>query len=65
LAALCRSNMAFFDLAVDAVLKNSREMAYHALLIDPLTAAVCSPFEIKSMFDELYEADKPYIPNLK
>ncbi|MBO7748341.1 alpha-galactosidase [Paenibacillus sp. MWE-103] len=65
LAALCRSNMAFFDLAVNAVLENSREMAYHALLIDPLSAAVCSPAEIKSMFDELYEADKPYIPDLR
>jgi alpha-galactosidase len=65
LAAFCRSNMSFFELAVNAVLENSREMAYHALLIDPLTAAVCSPGEIHRMFDELYEADKDYIPTLK
>jgi alpha-galactosidase len=65
LAALCRSNMSFFELAVGAVLEQNRDMAYHALLIDPLTAAVCSPGEIKMMFDELYEADKAYIVPLK
>ncbi|WP_274651135.1 alpha-galactosidase [Paenibacillus humicola] len=64
LAALCRSNMAFFELAVDAVIQRSRDMAFHALLVDPLTSAVCSPEEIKRMFDELYEADRAYIPEL-
>ena len=28
------------------------------LMMDPLTAAVCSLDEIKAMFDELYEAEK-------
>lgn len=65
LAALCRSNMSFFELAVNAVLEQSREMAFHALLVDPLSAAVCSPAEIKQMFDELYEADKDYIIPLR
>jgi alpha-galactosidase len=64
LAALCRSNMAFFDLAVNAVLTKDKEMARHALMVDPLTAAVCSLSEIKSMFDELYEAEKDYIGEL-
>lgn len=65
LAALCRSNMAFFELAVTAVLNRDKEAALHALMVDPLTAAVCSLEEIKAMFDELYEAEKPYIPELK
>ncbi|WP_010271623.1 alpha-galactosidase [Paenibacillus senegalensis] len=64
LAALCRSNMAFFELAVSAVLNNDKEAALHALMIDPLSAAVCSLDEIKAMFDELYEAEKPYIAEL-
>ena len=42
LAALNRSNMAFFELAVEAVLQKDREMAMRALMMDPLTAAVCS-----------------------
>lgn len=65
MAALCRSNMAFFELAVSAVMNNDREMARHALMIDPLTAAVCSPAEIHAMFDELYEVEREYLPELK
>jgi alpha-galactosidase len=65
LAALCRSNMAFFDLAVNSVLNNDKEMALHALMVDPLTAAVCSLSEIKDMFDELFEAEREYIGDLK
>ncbi|MEK5644517.1 alpha-glucosidase/alpha-galactosidase [Paenibacillus rhizosphaerae] len=65
LAALCRSNMAFFDLAVGAVLNNDKEMARHALMVDPLSAAVCSLDEISGMFEELYEAERDFIPVLK
>lgn len=65
LAALCRSNMAFFDLAVGAVLNNDKEMARHALMVDPLSAAVCSLDEISDMFEELYEAERDFIPVLK
>ncbi len=61
LAALCRSNQSFFELAVDAALNKDKEMAMHALMMDPLTAAVCSLGEIKAMFDELYEAERNYI----
>jgi alpha-galactosidase len=61
LAALNRSNMAFFELAVSAALQKDKEMAFYALMLDPLTSAVCSLSEIKNMFEELYEADKEYI----
>lgn len=64
LAALNRSNMSFFELSVEAVLQKDRDMAMRALMMDPLTAAVCSLGEIKEMFDELYEAEKDYIPEL-
>jgi alpha-galactosidase len=57
--------MAFFDLAVEAVRRNDKEMARHALMLDPLTAAVCSLEEIGSMFDELYEAEQGFVPVLK
>jgi alpha-galactosidase len=65
LAALCRSNMAFFELAVAAVLENDKEMARHALMVDPLSAAVCSLKEISDMFEELYEAERDFIPDLR
>ncbi|RKP49909.1 alpha-galactosidase [Cohnella endophytica] len=65
LAALCRTNMSFFELAVEAVMEQDREKALYALYMDPLSAAVCSPAEIKSMFEEIWEADAPYLPNWK
>lgn len=65
LAALNRSNMAFFELTVEAVLQKDREMAMRALMVDPLSAAVCSFAEIKEMFDELYEAEKDFIAELR
>lgn len=61
LAALNKSNMSFFNLAVEAVLEQSRELARHALMVDPLTAAVLSLREIRDLFDELYEAEADYI----
>ncbi|WHY85941.1 alpha-galactosidase [Neobacillus novalis] len=65
LAALCRSNMAFFELAVQAVLENDKEKALYALTIDPLTSAVCSLAEIKEMFEELFEAEREFIGDLR
>ncbi len=65
LAALCRSNMAVYELAAIAVLERSREAALHAFLLDPLTAAVCCPAEIRRMAEELLEAEQQYIPDLR
>jgi alpha-galactosidase len=65
MAALCASNMAVFDLAATAVIERSKEAAIHALMLDPLTAAVCSPKEIRAMTLELFEAEKEYLPEYK
>jgi alpha-galactosidase len=61
LAALCASNMAFFDLAVTAALNHDRQATYHALMLDPLTAAVCAPDEIVRMADELFAAEAAFL----
>ena len=58
LAALDAAHMYVHELLVEAVLERSREAALHALLLDPLTAAVCSPAETRSMFDEMWEAEQ-------
>lgn len=65
LAALNRSNMAVYDMTVRAIMNNSYEMAEQALMLDPLTAAVCSLEEMREMFAELYDAEKDYIPELR
>lgn len=62
LAGLCRSNMSVFELAVDGILKCNRESIIHAMMLDPLSAAVCSPAEIRDMAEELFKAEKSYIP---
>jgi len=62
LAALDAQHMAFHDLVATAVLERDREAAVHALMMDPLTAAVCSLEEIRQMFDEMTEAQRDYLP---
>jgi alpha-galactosidase len=61
-AAICDWNMRMYELAAIACVARSREAAAHALMLDPLTAAVCCPAEIKQMTDELFEAEKDFLP---
>lgn len=63
LAAIDRSHMAIHSLLADSVLRGDRELAVQALLLDPLTAAVCSPQEIRAMFRELVEAEAQDLPS--
>ncbi|MFH1927902.1 MAG: alpha-galactosidase [Chloroflexota bacterium] len=63
LALLNQQHMAFHDLVATAVLEQDREAAVHALMVDPLTAAVCSLAEIRQMFDEMVEAESDYLPD--
>lgn len=61
LAALNMSNIAVQQLTVDACLQKSREKAYYATALDPLTAGQCDLDQIRAMFDELWEADQPWL----
>ena len=61
LAALNRAHMAVHELVVQALLRRDREAARHALVLDPLTAAVCSLDEIDRLFGEMWEAQRPYL----
>lgn len=62
LAAIDNTHMAVHDLMAQAILESDREAAVHALLLDPLTAAVCSPEEARAMFDEMAAAQAEYLP---
>ena len=64
-AALCDANMRFFDLAAEAVINQSMETAIHALMLDPLTSAVCSLAEIRKMAEELFKAEKKFLKDYK
>jgi alpha-galactosidase len=61
LAALNRSHMAVHELVVQALLNHDRQAALYAMMIDPLTAAVCSPAEIRQMFDEMWAAQRDHL----
>jgi len=61
LAALNRSHMAVHTLMCDALLTHNKEAACYAMLLDPLSAAVCSPAEISALFNEMWEAERDYL----
>ncbi len=58
LAALNRAHMAVHELVVEALIERDRAKAKTALMLDPLTAAVCSLEEIDRLFDEMWEAER-------
>ena len=62
MAAICASNMAMYDLGATAAIERSKDAAIHALMLDPLTAAMCSPAEIKAMTLELFAAERAFLP---
>jgi len=62
LAGLNRTHMAVHELVVEALLERSQEKARYALMLDPLTAAVCSLDEIARLFDEMWEAERESMP---
>ncbi len=65
MAALCASNMWMYDLGATAAIERSKDAAIHALLLDPLCAAVCSPAEIKAMTLEMFDAEAEFLPGYK
>lgn len=65
MAALCASNMAFFDLAATAVIERSKEAAIHALMLDPLCAAVCAPAQIRAMAEEMFKAEARFLKGFR
>jgi alpha-galactosidase len=65
MAAICDSNMRMFDLAADAAIEKSKQLATYALSLDPLTSAVCSPAEIAELTRRLFEAEAEFLPGFK
>ena len=52
-------------LAVEAALEGDRDKAFYACLVDPLASAMLSPAEIKQMFDELFAANRQWMPQFE
>jgi alpha-galactosidase len=62
LAAVNRTNIGVQTLAVRAALVGDRENVYHAVALDPLTAALLTLDEIHAMTDELLLAHADLLP---
>lgn len=65
LALLCGTSAQIEELAVEGSLAGDRDMIYQAICYDPLTAAVCSLREIRRMVDEMFEANREWLPQFK
>ncbi len=63
--ALCTSNIMVQKAAVEGALSLDKEKIYFAILLDPNTASVCSPSEIREMTEELLKAEAKWIPKFK
>jgi alpha-galactosidase len=64
LAALNRTNINVQELIVEAALTGSKEAVYHAVMLDPLTAAVCTLSQIHEMVSEMLVAQAEWLPKL-
>ena len=62
LAALNRTNINVQELIVEAALTGKTDAVYHAVMLDPLTAAVCTLPQIHAMVGELLAAQQQWLP---
>jgi alpha-galactosidase len=61
LAALNRTSLNVQELAVTGFVEGEREYIYQAVQMDPLTSSLLTLDEIRSMVDEMFEADADFI----
>lgn len=62
LAAVNRTNVNVQELIVEAAIKGDLDAVYHAVMLDPLTAAVCTLPQIHAMVAEMLAAQKDWLP---
>jgi alpha-galactosidase len=62
LAALNRTNINVQELIVEAAINGKRDAIYHAVMLDPLTAAVSTLPRIHAMVSEMLEAQARWLP---
>ncbi len=53
------------ELAVEGSLQGDERKVFHSIAYDPLTSAVLSLSEIKRMVDEMFKANREYLPQFR
>jgi alpha-galactosidase len=61
-AAICNQSISVQRLAVEAAVHADPLLLKQAMLLDPLTGAVCSPPEVWAMTDEMLKAEAQWLP---
>jgi len=61
-AAICSQSVWVQRLAVEAAVKGDITLLRQAMLMDPLTGAVCNPQEIRQLVDEMLVAQAEWLP---
>ena len=61
-AAVCNAAIAVQRLAVEAAVRGDDLLLRQAMMMDPLTGAVCTPPEIWQMVDEMLVAQEQWLP---
>ncbi|HOA55115.1 MAG TPA: alpha-galactosidase [Clostridiales bacterium] len=65
LAVLLNTSARCEELAVEGAITGDPRKVFHAVCFDPLTSAVLSLDEIKQMVDEMFEANRDWLPQFK
>ena len=63
LANLNNVNARCEELAVEGALEGNKRKIFHSIAMDPLTSAVLSLAEIEEMVNEMFEANKDWLPH--
>lgn len=65
LAAINRTNVNVQALAVEASLTGDKDAVHHAIMMDPLTSAVCTLPQIHAMVEEMFAAQARWLPQFQ
>jgi len=64
-AALNRTNINLQELGVLATVNKDKDLAFQAILLDPLTSAILTIDETRKMVNEMFQAEAPYLQDFK
>ncbi|MBT3604070.1 MAG: alpha-glucosidase/alpha-galactosidase [Candidatus Latescibacteria bacterium] len=64
-AAVCNTSISVQRMAVEAAVHGDVDLLKQAMMLDPLTGAVCNPPEVWQMVDELLVAQAKWLPQYK
>jgi len=65
LAALNRTNINVYEMAVRGIVEKNKTKLFQAILLDPLTGAMLTIEETRNMVDEMFKAEKDYTKGYK